>query len=264
MTTKEKERCEVDFTTDRDKMLNINTRQSNRRLSFNSQTKKTINFDKIKETKFKLDDIVNTNISKFKTAKANYGKTYKKGLFFGTSRTCDEYIRLSTSTSDSDKKIAAEHSNIITNCKGFLETMKTSNTDALKGLLKLFSEKANRQLIRIVRNPKENRVQRMACYLKILTETSKIVGCQSNYRSSYSSSSVDDIISKITEKYKKTPDVLIYSELAQAYIKFLLFNRTNAQLVLKSLQSIDTKFATSLKEIIDEYGTCNTSTTSRG
>ena len=169
-----------------------------------------------------------------------------------TEKNCKEYSRLSRSTSTSNAKQKSKNPNNIKRCLNMESEMKKQLGYAMNSLYTQMKLKVKNKINKIQSNPKDKRVQKLACYLKILMTTYNSNFCNKDKTGVFT---IDTLIADMKKKFisSETP----YYDFADAYIKYLLYNRKNSKMILSFLQKLNTEFAKSLTDLIDNYSTCS-------
>jgi hypothetical protein len=194
-------------------------------------TDKTIDLDKIKEYKIKLDDETYTNFKESKKA----GKSFKKKIGFIKPISCVKIVT-------KKNKYPSEYNT----CKTYESNKELYLRKYMESLTKKIKSKILIKAKKTLRNPKEKRVNRFACYIKVLIDISNTSHCRNNKLT------ISNILNTFESKYKNTNE--IKKKLARPYLEYLLTNKTIDSETLKKYKKWyrkDTEFLSILKSIID-------------
>ena len=219
------------------------------------KTDKTLDLEAIKEYNIKMDDKkdIDDKFTKYKNSQKKYSE--KKGFIFRTG--CKEYLEYEKDESrlnSNKRKKTIKYSREISNCK----TYKTDEAKYLKEYMSSLSKGIKSKLIiklcKTLRKPKDKRIKRFACYVKLLIDISNSVECRGN------SISISNIISKFYSLYKS--DNEIKHTTAKLYLEYLLTNKTLKDDVLKNYRTLFSKdedikiFTDALQETLKSYSEC--------
>jgi len=192
---------------------------------------RTIDLDKIKDYKIKLDDETYTNFRESKKA----GKSFKKKIGFIKPISC---VKIVTKKS----KYPSEYST----CKTYESNKELYYRKYMESLTKKIKSKISIKAKKTLKNPKEKRVNKFACYIKLLIDISETKFCKSNRIS------VSSILNSFESKYKNKNE--IKQKLAKSYLEYLLTNKTLSSETVakyKKWYRKDQEFISTLKNITE-------------
>ena len=116
----------------------------------------------------------------------------------------------------------------------------------MESLTKKIKSKISIKAKKTLKNPKEKRVNKFACYIKLLIDISETKYCKSNRIS------VSSILNSFESKYKNKNE--IKQKLAKSYLEYLLTNKPVTSKDLnkyKKWYKKDKNFLSTLKDIIE-------------
>ena len=193
----------------------------------------TIDLDKIKDYKIKLDDETFRHFRESKKA----GKSFKKKICFIKRVSCTKILT-------KPKKYPTEYRNCLTyqtNKELFFRKYIESLTKKIKSKIEIKAKKT-------LKNPKENRINRLACYIKVLIDISNTTYCRNNRLS------VTYILNTFESKYRHKDNNAIKQKSAKSYLEYLLTNKPVTSKDLnkyKKWYKKDKNFLSTLKDIIE-------------
>jgi hypothetical protein len=164
---------------------------------------RTIDLDKIRDYKIKLDDEIYNNFRESKKA----GKSFKKKIGFIKPMSCVKIV-------SNKNKYPSEYST----CKTYESNKELYLRKYMESLTKKIKSKISIKAKKTLKNPKEKRINKFACYIKLLIDISDTKFCKSNRIS------VSSILNSFESKYKNTNE--IKQKLAKSYLEYLLTNKT--------------------------------------
>ena len=180
------------------------------------KTDKTIDLDIVKTSNVKLDKEVVTNFAKSKEE----NKSCKK-----------------------QSKYPSEYNT----CKLYQVNKELYFRKYMEGLTKKIKTKIPIKFKKTLHNPKEKRVNRLACYVKLLLDISETSFCKNGRIT------ISTIINKFENLYKNKDE--IKQKLAKSYLEYLLTDKTISPESLKKFKTWykkDTVFLETIKKIIDD------------
>jgi hypothetical protein len=194
---------------------------------------KTIDLDKIKDYKIKLDDETYKNFRESKKA----GKSFKKKIGFIKRISCTKIVT-------KPNKYPLEYKT----CKTYQTNKEIFFRKYIESLTKKIKSKITIKLKKTLKNPKENRINRLACYIKILIDISNTTYCRNNRLS------VSSILSTFENKYRRKDNNSIKQRSAKSYLEYLLTNKSVTSKELTKYMKWyrkDDEFLSTLKNIIE-------------
>jgi hypothetical protein len=195
----------------------------------------TIDLKTIKESNIKLDTEVINNFSKYKKSK----KSLKKSIGFIKPVSCDKILSNQT-------KYPKEYSN----CKKLKDDKDMYFKKYIEGLTKTIKTKISNKIKKTLKNPKEKRVNKLSCYIKLLSNISDTQYCKSGRNTR-----ISNILSDFERNYKNKKKNEIKQKLAKNYLEYLLTNKTIEAGTLnkyKKWYGKDENFINTLKNITDK------------
>jgi len=219
------------------------------------KTDKTLDLEAIKKYNIKIDDKkdIDNKFTKYRNSQKKYSE--KKGFIFRTG--CKEYLEYEKDESrlnSKKRKKTIKYSKEISNCKTYrLDEIKYLK-EYMSSLSKGVKSKIIKKLTRTLKKPKEKRIKRFACYVKLLLDISNSKECRGN------SISISNIISKFYSLYKS--DNEIKHTTAKLYLEYLLTNKTLKDDVLKNYKTLFSKdedikiFSNALEATLKSYSEC--------
>jgi len=215
---------------------------------------KTIDLNAIKDynIKFANKDEIYDKFIKYKTNQ----KAYNKINGFLIKNSCKDYLqyekdeaRLNSKKQIKTKKYETE----IKNCK----TLKNNETTYLKEYMKSLSTgikaKIQSKIKKTLNKPKDKRINRFACYIKLLIDISNSMECRGN------SIIISNIINNFSSKYIRSDKSINKQNGAKHYLEYLISNKTIIPNDLKDYKmwyKNDEEFIKALESVIKDYANC--------
>lgn len=161
----------------------------------------------------------------------------------------------STPTIISNKMSKSEKKKI-TGCKALNEKRTQLRKQTLKGLSATFKSKTIKRIEKMTSKPNEERIKKVACSLKVLMNVLASQGCYPSTQPIGTIRNINNVIDAYEKKINEThPD---YIEMAKSYIRYLIEKRTtNAEKVIKYLESLDPIFSKNLLDIVSTITECS-------
>lgn len=162
----------------------------------------------------------------------NEKQKYKRDPFIGKS--CEVYQKY---TGKEREKIK----NKLATCDGYKKKMGEYKKEIFKSMSKGIKNALTKKASSLPKNVKEKRLKKISCYVKLQDAV---------FRNCNKSLPIQSIIQEFKALYPEQ------SELAEAYVKNIFYNRKDASEILKKLNeiiSIKPSFAESLKNIFNKY-----------
>jgi hypothetical protein len=213
---------------------------------------KNIDLDAVKNFNIKFkDNKVSDNLLKYKKSKIQYES--KNGFLIRHG--CKEYLDFEQEErhlEDKKRVKTRKYATNISNCKTFKQNEKKYIKEYLSSLSSGIKPKIISKLTKVLKNPKDKRVKRLACYIKLLIDISNSMECRGN------SLSISNIISKFDSEYKSTEQSKKSS--AKFYLEYLLTNKNFNDIDLKRYRELfrnDTTFKQALENVIKFYKDCS-------
>ena len=197
----------------------------------------TIDLSKIKDYKIKLDDATYKNFRESKKA----GKSFNKKIGFIKRISCTKILSKSS-------KYPSEYAT----CKKYQTNKEIYFRKYIESLKKKIKSKIAIKAKKTLKNPKEKRVNRFACYIKILIDISNTTYCRNNRLS------VSTILNAFENKYRHKDNNEIKQKSAKNYLEYLLTNKPVNPKELKKYKKWyrkDNEFLSTLNNIIENA--CN-------
>ena len=195
----------------------------------------TIDLKTIKESNIKIDAEVIDNFSNFKISK----KSLKKKIGFIKPVSCSKIIQ-------NQSKYPKDYSN----CKKINDDKDMYFKKYIEGLIKTIKSKIPIRIKKTLKNPKEKRVNKLSCYVKLLSNIS-----DTNYCKSGRNTRISNILTDFERNYKNEKKNEIKQKLAKNYLEYLLTNKTIEAETLKKYKKWyrkDQNFINTLKNITDK------------
>jgi len=196
-----------------------------------------IDLDKIKDYKIKLDDETYKHFRESKKA----GKSFKKKIGFIKRTSCSNILT-------KPNKYPSEYKT----CKTYQTNKEIFFRKYIESLTKKIKSKVALKLKKTLKSPKEKRINRLACYIKILIDISNTTYCRNNRLS------VNSILNTFENKYRRKDNDSIKQKSAKFYLEYLLTNKPVTSKELKKYikwYRKDEEFLSTLKNIIESA--CN-------
>ena len=191
-----------------------------------------IDLNKIKDFKIKLEDETYKHFRESK--KAN--KSLKKKIGFIKRVSCVKILK-------NHSKYPAEYAT----CKTYETNKEIFFRKYMESLTKQIKSKILIKAKKTLKNPKEKRVNRFACYIKVLIDISNTTYCRNNRIS------VSTILNSFESKYRNSED-REKERSAKYYLEYLLTNKNVVPETLKKYKKWyrkDNNFLLALESIIN-------------
>jgi len=215
---------------------------------------KTIDLNAIKDYNIKFANKAEI-YDKFIKYKTNQ-KAYNKINGFLIKNSCKDYLqyekdeaRLNSKKQIQTKKYETE----IKNCK----TLKNNETTYLKEYIQSLStgikSKIQSKIKKTLNKPKDKRINRFACYIKLLIDISNSMECRGN------SIIISNIINNFSSKYIRADKSINKQNGAKHYLEYLISNKTIIPNDLKDYKmwyKNDEEFVKALESVIKDYANC--------
>jgi hypothetical protein len=214
---------------------------------------KTIDIDEIKNFKIKYkDNTVYNNYIKYIAEKNKYNQ--KTGFLIRNG--CKEYLDYEQEERHKEEKKRVKtikYKTNISNCKTYKENEKKYLKEYMNSLSLAVKGKIVSKLKKTLKNPKDKRIKRLSCFIKLLLDISNSMECRGNL-------SISNIISKFNIEYKPAePKIEIKKSVAKFYLEYLITNKTINDGDLKTYKELfkdDGQFVDALDKVIKSYSDC--------
>lgn len=199
---------------------------------------RTIDINAIKDynIKFANKSEIYNNFIKYKKTQKQYKST---GIIM--IRDCSQ---LKSNSSNSTKK----------ECNELKLKENKLLTDYMQSLSTGIKEKIKRKIIKTLKKPKDKRINRFACYVKLLIDISNSIDCRGS-----NSLSISSIINNFSSKYIRADKSINKQNGAKHYLEYLISNKTIIPNDLKDYKmwyKNDEEFIKALESVIKDYANC--------
>jgi hypothetical protein len=180
------------------------------------------------------DKNIKSNFINYKNSKNKYDK---KGMLI--SKSCSDYLQ-NRETSTKTRK----------NCMNYKKQEKDYYQEYTKSLYEEMVVKILRRMKKTLKNPKESRMKKISCYIKLLLE---IISKNCN-----KTVSLHNIVSDFDTNYKSSDHLKKTG--AKLYLEYLLINKTipdNELKLYKKWYENDDTFIKALETVIKSYTNCS-------
>ena len=172
---------------------------------------KNIDTDAIKNFNIKFkDNTIANNYIKYKLEK----KKYNDKIGFLIRHGCKEYLDFEQEERHKEEKKrikTKKYASNISNCKIYKENEKKYLKEYMSSLSLGVKSKIVSKLKKTLKNPKDKKIKRLACYIKLLLDILNSIECKSN-----NNLTISNIINKIDSEYKpKEPKIEIKKSIAK-------------------------------------------------
>ena len=216
---------------------------------------KNIDTDAIKNFNIKFkDNTIANNYIKYKLEK----KKYNDKIGFLIRHGCKEYLDFEQEERHKEEKKrikTKKYASNISNCKIYKENEKKYLKEYMSSLSLGVKSKIVSKLKKTLKNPKDKKIKRLACYIKLLLDILNSIECKSN-----NNLTISNIINKFDSEYKpKEPKIEIKKSIAKNYLEYLLTNKTINDGDLKTYKELfknDASFIDAVQKIIKSYSDC--------